>query len=94
MCDGKVGEYFGIISIAVNQMMAECLYPEENDVSLLWSQDVAKRVGGADKARDMFEITSKLAELHRTGRSQFASVLEREAVTAPTRSLAARSLQR
>jgi hypothetical protein len=88
VCDGKVGKYFGSIAISMNRMMGACLYPENFEVSPLWSQQVAKRVGGMDKARVMFDITSKFMELERTGRDHFARSLEEAAATAPSRSLA------
>jgi hypothetical protein len=88
VCDGKVGTYFIVMAHSLNQMMEECLYPEETEVAPSWSKDIAHRVGGFDKAREMFEITNKFIELGRTGDTHFISALERAAKFEPTRSLA------
>lgn len=88
VCDGEVGEYFLVLARSLNAMMDECLNPEGAEVSPSWSQDIATRMGGFDKAREMFDITSKFIELGRTGEANFISALERAAKFDPTRSLA------
>ncbi|MNU30469.1 hypothetical protein D3C71_189690 [compost metagenome] len=88
VCDGKVGKYFLVLAHSLNAMMEECLNPEEAEVSPLWSQDIATRMGGFDKAREMFDITSKFIELGRTGDAHFIAALEGAAMFEPTRCLA------